>query len=124
LRAQRLPLVQQLRQHLLDPPLAFLGGQVQQPHILPVRTPRLLRHQGVVRPPVRHRRVQLLPVHVAGERPGLAHQPVDHVPVVDAVLPLAAQPLHRLHALLGVPHLDRLGADPRLDLLADQSRRH
>jgi hypothetical protein len=124
LRAQRLPLVQQLRQRLLDPRLPLQRGPLQQPQVLPVRTPGLLRHQGVVRPPVGHRRVQVFPVHVARERPGLAHQPVDHVPVVNVVLGLAAQPLHRLHPLLRVPHLDGLGANPYLDLRADQSRRH
>ena len=36
----------------------------------------------------------------------------------------AAQPLHRLHQLARIPHLDRLGADACLDHLAAQPRRH
>ena len=46
------------------------------------------------------RREQLLAVAVVRERPRLAHQPVDHVPVVDAVLAPATQPRQSLdHAL-------------------------
>ncbi len=97
---------------------------MQQPHVLAVGAPRLLCLQRVVGPPVRHARVQLLPVHIAGEGPRLAHQPVDHVAVLDVVLALTVQARHRLHARPGVPDLDRLGVDPRLDALTDQSRRH
>jgi hypothetical protein len=46
------------------------------------------------------------------------------VPIINAVLGLATQPLHLLHALAGVPHLDRLSPDVRLDDLPDQPRRH
>jgi hypothetical protein len=44
--------------------------------------------------------------------------------VVDAVLGLAPQPLHRLHEGSRVPDLDLLGTDAHLDHLADQPRRH
>jgi hypothetical protein len=46
------------------------------------------------------------------------------MPIIDAVVGLAAQPFHLLHALAGGPHLDRLGRDVRLDDLPDQPRRH
>jgi hypothetical protein len=45
------------------------------------------------------------------------------VPIVDLVLVLAPQARHPLHQFLGIPHLDLLHADPRLDLRADQARR-
>jgi hypothetical protein len=93
-------------------------------HILFVRTSRLLRYQGVIGPPIGQRRVQIVAVHVAGKRPGLPNQPADDVPVVDVMLVLATQACHPLHQVLGVPHLDLLHADPRLDLLADQTRRY
>jgi hypothetical protein len=40
------------------------------------------------------------------------------------MLVLPTQPRHTLHQTIGVPHLDLLDADPRLDMLADQPRRH
>jgi len=46
------------------------------------------------------------------------------VPVVDVVLVLPPQPRHLLHQYFRVPDLDLLHADPRLDVLPDQTRRH
>jgi hypothetical protein len=46
------------------------------------------------------------------------------VPVVDAVLRLAVQPLHGLHPRPRVPHLEHLGAQPHFHTLPDQPRRH
>ena len=63
-------------------------------------------------------------VAVVRERPRLAHQPVDHVAIIDPVLAAATQTRQTLHTLLRVPHLDLLGADPRLHPLADQTARH
>jgi hypothetical protein len=111
-------------ERLLDTAFALLAGQIQDPHILPVGTARLLRHQGVVGAPIGHGRIQILPVHVPRKRSGLPHQPADDVPVVDVMLVLAPQAWHPLHQLLGVPDLDLLQADPCLDLLATQPRRH
>ena len=97
---------------------------MQQPHVLPLRTLRLLRHQGVVGLPEDHRRVQILAIHVTREGPRLPDQPVDHVPIVDPMFRLTTQPLHRLHQRARVPHLDHLGTDPYLQPLAAQPRRH
>jgi hypothetical protein len=115
---------QQGRQRRLDLGLAFLGRQVQQPHILLVGPPRLPVPQRVIGPTVGQRRVQVLAVHVAGEGPRLTHQPAADVAIVDAVLLLAAQPLHRLHQRPRVPDLDLLCPDAYLHRLADQTRRH
>ena len=122
--AQRPILVQQLRQRFLHTGLPALSRQGQDPYVLPVRTLRLPRQQRVIRPPVRQRRVQVLAVHVTGERPRLAHQPVDHVAIIDAVLRLPTQAFHRLHLRTRVPHLDHLGTNARLDPLPQQARRH
>jgi hypothetical protein len=97
---------------------------VQEAHVLAVRTPGLLRHQRVVGPAEGHRRVQLLAIDVAGKRPRLPHQPVDHVPVVDPMLRLTTQPLHGLHPLPRVPHLEHLGTQAHFHPLPDQARRH
>jgi hypothetical protein len=93
-------------------------------HVLLVGASRLLSHQRVIGAPIGQRRVQLFAIHVAGKRPGLPHQPVDDVPVVDPVLVLAPQTRQTLHQFLGIPDLDLLQADPRLHLQADQPRRH
>ena len=122
--ADQLAPAQKFLQRLGHGLFALAAGQVQEVDVLLVGTPRLLDPQRVVGPPERRRRVEVLAVDVAGERPGLAHQPADHVPVVDVVLVLAAQPLQPQHHLLRVPHLDLVHADPRLDFLADQPRRH
>jgi hypothetical protein len=117
-------LLQQLRHGRLNACFPLLRRQLQQPHVLPIRTPHRLRLQRVIGPPISHRRVQILAIHVTGERPRLPHQPVDHMAIVDAMLRLATQPLHRLHPSARVPHLDLLRTDPRFHAFPDQSRRH
>jgi hypothetical protein len=124
LLTQRPLLVEQLLQRLFDTALAFLGSQIKQMHILLIYTSRLLPQQRVVSASVSQCRIEIFPVHVAGKRPGLAHQPADDVSVVDPVLVLAAQTRHALHQLLGIPDLDLFHADAHLDVLADQARRH
>jgi hypothetical protein len=59
-------------------------------YILFIGTSRLLRHQGVVCPPIGRRRIQIFAIHIAGKGPGLAHQPADDVAVIDPMLVLAA----------------------------------
>jgi hypothetical protein len=124
LLTQRPLLVEQLLQRLFDAAFAFLGSQIKQMHILLICTSRLPRQQRVIGTSVSQCRIEIFPVHVAGKRPGLAHQPADDVPVVDPVLVLAAQTRHALHQLLGIPDLDLFHADPHLDVLADQPRRY
>ncbi len=117
-------LTQQLRQRRGDQRLALVGRQVQDPQVFPVGPVPVLLLQRIIGTPIRHARVQVLAIHVPGERAGLAHQPVDHVPVIDAMFRLAAQPLHRLHQGPVVPHLNHLGADACFEPRADQPRRY
>jgi hypothetical protein len=117
-------LIQQLRQRLFDTRLPLVRGQMQQQQVFPIRSSWLLRQQSVIGTPEGQRRIQVRAVHVARERPRLTHQPVDHVPIVDAMVRLTTQPLHRLHQRFPVPHLDPLGADPRFHPLTSQPRRH
>ena len=63
-------------------------------------------------------------IAVVRERPRLAHQPVDHVAIVDPMLATTTQPWQMLHTTLRVPHLHLLGADPHLHPFADQTARH
>jgi hypothetical protein len=118
------PLIQQLGQDLVDACFPEFRCRLQEQHVLAVGTPQLLCLQRIIGPAKGHRRIQVFPVHVACERPRLAHQPVDHVPIVDAVFGLAAQPLHRLHQRTRVPHLDDFGTDPRFHPLSPQPCRH
>jgi hypothetical protein len=83
-----------------------------------------LRRQRVVGSPIRHARVQIFAVHVPRKRPRLTHQPIDHVSIVDPVLALATQPLHRLHPLARIPHLDLVGADACFHALSPETRWH
>jgi hypothetical protein len=114
----------QTLQSRLDAAFAFLGRQVQDLQIFLGRTLRLLRQQPVVGQPEAARREQVVAIAVVGERARLAHQPVDDVPVVDAMLAPAAQPRQAFHLLLGVPHLDVVGVDAGLDPFADQTAGH
>jgi len=67
---------------------------------------------------------QLFPVTIVVKSPRLAHQPVNDMPVLDAVLAFPAQTRYRLYALLGIPYLQTLGINPHLDLLSDQAAVH
>src|SRR5437764_748398 len=79
--------------------------QLQDPHVLPIRSSRLLLVQGVIGTPPGHTGVHVLPIPIAGERSRLADQPVNHVPIIDPMLRLTMQPFHLLHQRAGVPHL-------------------
>jgi hypothetical protein len=94
--------------------------QVQDPQVLLVGRAGLGSRQGIVGPPEGTRREQLLPVAILGERPRLAHQPVDDVAVVHPALAPPAQPRQHLDPPLGVPDFQVLDEQPYLHLLADQ----
>jgi hypothetical protein len=115
---------QQLLQHRLDPGLALPRRQVQDAQVLLGRALRLLLGQPVVGQAKAAGGEQLVAVAVAGERPRLAHQPVDDVPVGDPVLAPAAQPRQPLDQALGVPDLDVVGEEPGLHPLPDQPAGH
>jgi hypothetical protein len=111
-------------QRFIDFDLALPRRQVQDAQVLPVRVVRRRRCQKVVGHAKTARRKQFGPVAVSRECARLTHQPVDHVPVVDAVFAASAQARHRLLLTLGVPHLDGGGVDTHVDPFADQPRRH
>jgi len=112
-------------QGVLDGDLALAGRQLQDLQVLPRRRfLRVLAAQGVVGHAETARGEQVLAVHVVGERPGLADQRVDDVPVVHGVLAGTRQPRHPLHQHARVPHLDLLDADHHVHLPADQAAGH
>jgi hypothetical protein len=97
---------------------------VEDPHVLLGRPLRSLLAEGVVGHAEAAAGEQVGLVAVVGERPRLAHQPVDDVPVVDPVLAPPPQPGQRFRLPLGVPDLDPLGVQPGLHPLADEPTRH
>lgn len=88
----------------------------------------LVRIATLAEPIVGHakagRREQILAVGVLGERSRLANQRVDHVPVVHRMTIATHQPRQCFHTVIGVPHLDPVGEEPRFHPLADQSAVH
>jgi hypothetical protein len=93
---------------------------VQDLQILLDGTLRLLSQQSVIRQPEAARREQVVAVAIVDEGTRLAHQPVDDVPVLDAMLAAATQARQAFHLLLGVPNVEVVGVDADLDAFADQ----
>jgi hypothetical protein len=98
---------------------ALACGEVQDAQILPVCFRRALLDQGVVGHAEMARRKEFLPVTVLGEGARLAHQPVDHMPVVDALPVPPPQPRQMLNQLLRVPHFQVLHVEANFHFLAD-----
>jgi len=122
--AHRYAAAPQRRQGRFDAGLRLPRRQVQDLQVLLGRSLRLLPAQGVVGPAEAAGREQVVAVAVVGEGARLAHQPVDHVAVLDAMLAPTAQPRQPLHQPLAVPDLQVIGVQPRLDPLPDQAARH
>jgi hypothetical protein len=116
--------IEQPTKRRIDQRLALSRCQQQNLQVFPVRSSRCRRRQQVVGKAKSARRKQLGPVAIPGERARLAHQPLDHVPIIDVVLGPAAQTRHHLLLPLAVPHLDRVGIHPHFHLLIDQPGRH
>ena len=83
--------VQQFHQHRLNSRLALACRQVQNPEVLLGRPRGLLLAQHVVGHAEVAAGKQILTVAIVGERPGLADQPIDDVPIVDAMLATSTQ---------------------------------
>lgn len=115
---------QQFHQHRLDSRLALACRQVQNPQVLLVRPRRLALAQHVVGHAEVAAGKQILTVAIVGERSGLADQPIDDVPIVDAMLAASAQAWQPLQQLLGVPHFNALGVQAGLHPFADQPACH
>jgi hypothetical protein len=115
---------QQHTQSIVHQRLALSRRQVQDSQIFPVRLAGPTFMQGVVGHAKPTRREQILAVLVVGEGAGLAHQPVDDVSIVDAMLVVATQTRQSFDALRAVPHLQVLGINPHVDALAHEAAMH
>lgn len=88
--------------------------------VFPDRGARILGLQNIVGQAKHTRGKQVVAVAVLGKGARLPHQPVDHVPIVDAVLVPPAQARLPLDQVLGIPDFHVLGVQAHLDLFADQ----
>jgi hypothetical protein len=111
-------------QHLIHPCFAFVGRQVKNLQVFPVRP----RRQRFVQPVVGQAEAaggkQFCAVAVVRQRPGLADQGVNHVPIVDVLFVPSVQPRQCRHQLLGIPDFQVLQVNPHFHLLTDQPTVH
>jgi hypothetical protein len=123
LAVERSPLFEQEPQRLVHPDLSLPRGQVEDRQVLLDRAagPPVLQH--VVGHPESAGREHRVAVAVLLERPRLAHQPVDDVAVLDAVLPPAPEPRQGVDLAGAVPDVEGLGPDVNVNKLADQTAR-
>jgi hypothetical protein len=117
-------LFQQFHQRRLDSHFALTCCQVQNPQVFLGRPRWLTLAQHVVGHAEVAAGKQIRTVAIVGECPGLADQPVDDVPIVDAMLATSTQAWQLLDQLLGVPHFDALGVQARVHPFADQPAGH
>jgi hypothetical protein len=116
-------LVEQEPQRLVHAAFPFLRGQVEDRQVVLDHAAGPLVLQQVVghsEPAGGEHRVA---VAVLLERPGLAHQPVDDVAVLDAMLATAPESRQGVQLPGPVPDVERLGPDVNIHLFADQSAR-
>jgi hypothetical protein len=115
---------QQFHQYRLHARFALACRQVQNPQVLLVGPRRLSLAEHVVDHAELTAGKHLRTIAIVGERPRLADQPVDDVPVLDVMFATATQARQLLPQLLGVPHFDALGIQASLHPLVDQPARH
>ncbi len=117
----RTALVEQEPQRLVHAAFSLLRGQVEDRQVILDHADGPPVLQQVVGHPEPAGREHRIAVAVLLERPGLAHQPVDDVPVVDAIVRASAQAWQLLHLLAAVPDLQMIGEHPRFHDLSDQT---
>jgi len=122
--AQRQVTAEQQTQGLVHRGLALPRRQQEDLQVLPGRPCGAVPLQGVVRHPETAGREHRVAVAVFLERPRLAHQPVDHVTVVDLLLAPAPKSRQFVHPSGPVPDLQSFRPDVDLNPLADQPARH
>jgi hypothetical protein len=117
----RLGLIEQEPQRLVHAAFSLLRGQEEDRQVVldhAAGPPVLQQVVGHPEPAGREHRIA---VAVLLERPGLAHQPVDDVAVLDAMSPPTSEPRQGVQFPGPVPDVEGLGPDVDIDLFADQS---
>src|SRR4051812_36693263 len=98
-----------------------LAGHLQDLEIAPVAAVPHPLFQQVIGHPEPAARKQVIAIAIAGERARLTNQPVDDVPVIDAVIGASALTRELIHLLSAIPDLNVVGINSRLYDLADQT---
>lgn len=114
-------LVEQEPQRLVHAAFSLLRGQVEQRQVVldHAAGPPVLQHVvGHAEPTGREHRIA---VAILLERSGLAHQPVDDMAVLDAMLASAPESRQRVQLPGPVPDVEGLGPDVDIHLFPDQS---
>jgi hypothetical protein len=124
LRRDGLPRGHQTPQRRFHRDLTLLGRQVQNANVFRVRRRGILRCQRVIGDAEDARGKQVLAIPILSERAGLAHQPVDDVPVVHQVLVPSPESRQLFDELLRVPHFHMFRVQPYVYFLTDQPARH
>lgn len=120
-RRNRPVLVDRLLQCLLHGILAIPGRQLQNLQIFPGGNAFAVRQQKFI---VGHakmtagKQVGMIFIHCHG--PWLAHQRVNHMPVVDGVLAVSQEPRHGLNLVCSEPNFDFISVNHHVHPHADQ----
>jgi hypothetical protein len=97
---------------------------VQEPHVFLGRSLGPLLQQSVISHAEAAAGKEIGLITVVGESPWLTDQPVDNMPVVDAMFATPPQSRQFFHPLLGIPNLNPLGIKACFDPLANQAAGH
>jgi hypothetical protein len=114
-------LVEQEPQRLVHAAFSFLRGQEENGQVVLDHAARPPVLQEVVGHPEPAGGEHRIAVAVLLERPGLAHQPVDDVAVLDAMLASASESRQGVELSGPVPDLEGFGSDVNIHLFADQT---
>jgi hypothetical protein len=114
-------LVEQEPQRLVHTAFSFLRSQEEDGQVVLDHAARPPVLQEVVSHPEPAGGEHRVAVAVLLERPGLAHQPVDDVAVLDAMLASASESRQGVELSGPVPDLENFGPDVNIHLFADQS---
>ena len=114
-------LVEQEPQRLVHAAFSFLRGQEEDCQVVLDHAARPPVLQEVVSHPEPAGGEHRVAVAVLLERPGLAHQPVDDVAVLDAMLASASESRQGVELSGPVPDLENFGPDMNIHLFADQT---
>jgi hypothetical protein len=114
-------LVEQEPQRLVHTAFSFLRGQEEDGQVVLDHAAGPLVLQQVVGHPESAGGEHRIAVAVLLERPGLAHQPVDDVAVLDAMLAPASESRQGVELSGPVPDVESFGPDVNIHLFADQT---
>jgi hypothetical protein len=117
----RAALVEQVPQRLVHAAFSFPRGQEEDRQVVLDHAAGPLVLQQVVSHPEPAGGKHRIAVAVLLERPGLAHQPVDDVAVLDAMLASASESRQGVELSGPVPDVECFGSDVNIYLFADQT---